>query len=529
MSIAFTNEYEGLSQDSIDHNASSIINAVCGDSSLLIGDVVKLLSTGSGEGFTQADDLLPRIGIITDPRESPYGVVVGGDLEGIYSDDVDITDGLLVSFFGGGVRVCTQGRCVARIFPENNSINVGDKLTINSSNASLQLASDNFPVIARALQSVAQNSSADDVTFAAVDFQREEAGDVGFKKELTVLAADVTGASPLVDFPLLVSIVDTDLRDNARSDGFDIFFTESDGTTVIPYDRESYDSTTGTLSAWVLTTLSDTTDNTFFMFYGNLNTTTDQQDALAVWDTRFEDIFHFNQTSPLPWVNSSEGKNFTILANDASPSPVTGQIDTASDSNAEEDDSTSILFRMVSDVDVSPTAFFVSAWVKYDVIPTTGGVAYDSWNSNQIRASGEAQIIMGSGQEAGSSENEIIEVVIFEDGGVTEFVIGDMADLAYHHVAIRYLSGSFDLFFDGVITASSPISFTFTDTLIFDSTQCGGGVLSVGNPQSGRIDQLQVAYTGSFSNGFVTTSFDNQKTAGQGAGNFVKVGSQEII
>ena len=99
-----------------------------------------------------------------------------------------------------------------------------------------------------------------------------------FKKELTVLAADVTGG-PLTDFPLLVSITDSDLQSSVRSDGFDIFFTASDGTTVIPYERESYDSASGTLVAWVLTDLSDTVDNNFFMFYGNPNST-DQQNPL---------------------------------------------------------------------------------------------------------------------------------------------------------------------------------------------------------------------------------------------------------
>jgi len=175
VSIVFTNEYEGLAQDSIDHIASSIINAVCGDSSLLIGDVVKLLPAGTGTGFTQPEDVLPRIGIVDDLLDDAYGVVVGGDLEGIYSDGIDIADGLVVSFFGGGVRVCTQGRCVARIFPETNSINVGDPLIINPTNTSLQVAIPGLGIIARALQSLSQNFSVDDVTFAAIDIQREAA------------------------------------------------------------------------------------------------------------------------------------------------------------------------------------------------------------------------------------------------------------------------------------------------------------------------------------------------------------------
>src|ERR1700693_5876609 len=51
-------------------------------------------------------------------------------------------------------------------------------------------------------------------------------------------------------FPVLISLsADAGLTAHARSDGFDILFTSSDGTTKIPYQREQYAS--GTLVAWV--------------------------------------------------------------------------------------------------------------------------------------------------------------------------------------------------------------------------------------------------------------------------------------
>lgn len=175
MSTVFTNKYSGLSQGPLEVQSSSVINAVCGDSSLLIGDVVKILPVGSGVGFTQLTDILPRVGRVDTDEDNAYGVIVGGDLEGIYNDiTTDIIPGSVVSFFGGGVRVCTQGRCVARIFPENNNINIGDALTINTTNSSLQSITDTGErIIARALQFLPQNDIVEDVTFAAVDIQRE--------------------------------------------------------------------------------------------------------------------------------------------------------------------------------------------------------------------------------------------------------------------------------------------------------------------------------------------------------------------
>src|ERR1035441_6936948 len=53
-------------------------------------------------------------------------------------------------------------------------------------------------------------------------------------------------------FPVLVSLTsNSSLSAHARSDGHDIFFMASDGLTVLPYERETYTSSTGALVAWV--------------------------------------------------------------------------------------------------------------------------------------------------------------------------------------------------------------------------------------------------------------------------------------
>ena len=42
----------------------------------------------------------------------------------------------------------------------------------------------------------------------------------------------------LSNFPVLISITDTDLRDDAQNDGDDILFTSSDGTTKLSHEIE---------------------------------------------------------------------------------------------------------------------------------------------------------------------------------------------------------------------------------------------------------------------------------------------------
>ena len=523
MSLTLSNEYLGLSQGPIDHNASSVINVICGDSDLQIGETVILLPEGTGVGFTQPEDLLPRVGRTKIYGSQIYGVVVGGDFEGIYDDGLisldsnNIALGLTVAFFGSGVRVCIQGRCLALSDGDTLApINTGDSLT--SSVIGLVLAREGQAVSAIALQPTSQADS-----IIAIDIQREGKipGDITeLKKELTVLETDVTG--PQTDFPLLVSITDTDLRDFARPDGFDIFFTESNGTTVIPYARESYDSSTGTLVAWVLVDLSDTVDNTFFMFFGNPNAT-DQQNPSPVWTGRFEDVFLFNESN-FPWINSSVGKDFTINVETTDSVAVTGQMDTGANSSRDN-----VIFKMPITTDETPTDFFIYVWAKYDLISTTSSFAsYTSYGSASVNdATNKTDVYLLSDP----SDKSKINVEFMEDGDeISDDLIGDMSDLKYHQVAVRFLSGTITTFFDGAVVNSfvfsPPEPFRFNGSI---SGQDSVNATAVAVPElQGRIDQLQVAHTGSFTDGFVATSFDNQKDSGQGAGNFVKVGPLEL-
>src|ERR1035441_6856080 len=105
-------------------------------------------------------------------------------------------------------------------------------------------------------------------------------------------------------FPVLVSLTsDAGLSAHALSSGHDILFTASDGTTKIPYERESYSS--GTLLAWVnVTTLSHTADTVIYMYYGNASAT-DQQAATSVWDANYKAVWHLKEATGSNPTNST--------------------------------------------------------------------------------------------------------------------------------------------------------------------------------------------------------------------------------
>jgi hypothetical protein len=98
-----------------------------------------------------------------------------------------------------------------------------------------------------------------------------------YRKTVTISHTQVSGSSTLSNFPVLVSVTDTQLASVANgggvgnSDGSDILFTASDGMTKLSHEIESYNPATGQLIAWVgVPSVSPTTDTTIYVYYGNV-------------------------------------------------------------------------------------------------------------------------------------------------------------------------------------------------------------------------------------------------------------------
>lgn len=112
-----------------------------------------------------------------------------------------------------------------------------------------------------------------------------------FYKDITIQASQVQGS--LTDFPVLINITDNDLRTVANGggvtngNGFDIIFTNSDGSIVLNHRLETYSATTGAIVAWVrVSSLSNISNTTIRAYYGNSSVTTDQSNN-NVWDNNY--------------------------------------------------------------------------------------------------------------------------------------------------------------------------------------------------------------------------------------------------
>jgi hypothetical protein len=115
--------------------------------------------------------------------------------------------------------------------------------------------------------------------------------DYGYRQEITIDSSLLSNS--VTDFPLAIKVGSgNDLFVQARADGYDIFFTEDDGLTVLDYERTIYDAGDEDFQAFVQTDLSSTTDTIIYMYYGYASAT-DQATGSAAWDANFDAVWHF--------------------------------------------------------------------------------------------------------------------------------------------------------------------------------------------------------------------------------------------
>ncbi|MHA2033512.1 MAG: DUF2341 domain-containing protein, partial [Candidatus Kariarchaeaceae archaeon] len=105
----------------------------------------------------------------------------------------------------------------------------------------------------------------------------------------------------LENFPVLVSLFDSDLKNKAQLDGDDIaFFDDRDNQLAheIELYNPNYSSTQAQLVAWVKSNLSSSVDTTINMKYGNYSMQS-QENPESVWDANKAGVWHLDTLSPL--------------------------------------------------------------------------------------------------------------------------------------------------------------------------------------------------------------------------------------
>ncbi|MHA2282401.1 MAG: DUF2341 domain-containing protein [Promethearchaeota archaeon] len=137
-----------------------------------------------------------------------------------------------------------------------------------------------------------------------------------YYKTITIDHNQVKGPGDHKNFPVLISIFDSDLHDAAQSNGNDIAF--GNNTAWLNHEIElfekTYNSTHAKLVAWVrIPALSVTIDTVFSMYYGN-ETMGSRQNPEGVWDDNYYAVYHMNQDPGSTSVLDSTANNYDLTA-----------------------------------------------------------------------------------------------------------------------------------------------------------------------------------------------------------------------
>ncbi len=226
-----------------------------------------------------------------------------------------------------------------------------------------------------------------------------------YYKVITIDHTKVNG-SDHHNFPVLISIIDSDLDDKTQFDGDDIAFANN--TTWLDHEIElynpSYSATQAQLIAWVrIPLLSTSSDTIIFMFYGN-STMGSQENPTGVWNTNYKGVWHLKE-DPGPGIpgdikdstsNSNHGTAISMGSSDQEPGQIDGSLNF--DGNADPD--------YVNINNIGPGIKTIEFWMNPNTLgssdsyntgyrsPSATGYDYNEWtnpqdaySSNNIRAS----------------------------------------------------------------------------------------------------------------------------------------------
>lgn len=144
-----------------------------------------------------------------------------------------------------------------------------------------------------------------------------------FGKQIIIHSSQVSGTTPLINFPILINSIDNDLRTTGNggkvenANGYDIIFTEGDCITRLDHQIEKYNAITGELVAWVrIPSLPATVDKTIHMYYGNSSISVNPS-TTNTWDSNYEVIFHMSEN---PGSIAPQITNSTVATNNGTTS-----------------------------------------------------------------------------------------------------------------------------------------------------------------------------------------------------------------
>ncbi|MFW9894231.1 MAG: DUF2341 domain-containing protein [Candidatus Thorarchaeota archaeon] len=316
-----------------------------------------------------------------------------------------------------------------------------------------------------------------------------------FYKIITIDHTKVAGTNDLVNFPLLVSLTDPDLKDQVQPDGDDIVFAQ-DGNWLdheIELLDQNFNPYYGKLVAWVrIPILYYSIDTEIYMYYGN-STMRSQQNPVGVWDSNYKGVWHLSELSGYSKDSTSYGTEGVPTGGVAKgKSGISGyayDFDGITGTKLDYGD------PVDEHLDVGPGSFTISIWVNFD--QNTGTFQMPLYKGGS-----------SDGNEGYSLEiNNALNAAFYTSNGTKARGVGwphiTLDRWSFLVGVVNRLSGKMSIYFDGNFV---------NEQNVVDGSLSSDETLKVSNnysPVDGIIDEPRICNVAR-SNSWIATEYNNQ-------------------
>lgn len=306
-----------------------------------------------------------------------------------------------------------------------------------------------------------------------------------YRKKITVSNTNV--GSVLNNFPVLIRITADSNMSAALATGYDIRFTDSTGTALLQYERESWSGGGGgavTANFWVKApTVNHLNTTTIYIYYGNSSANTDwpaqgsPTNAQLVWDSNYIGVWHMGNNAANKTVTDSTGANNGTAKANTSTKTTTGRVDGALTFNGSNDYVD--LGSNVGSFTLS-SSFTIESWVNPSMDSTEDVIYGNTWNNQgyllRINSLNKARFIL-------SRDNN-------NYNGIDSSVLAS----GWHYVAGTWNGTAPKILIDGADNSQTSVTKGSVNSITSsNNTAIGLGGTSDNHYFKGPIDEVRVS------------------------------------
>ena len=344
----------------------------------------------------------------------------------------------------------------------------------------------------------------------------------GYRKNITIDKSKVSGT--LSSFPVLITLPsDANLAASAQSNGNDILFTASDGTTKLPHEIETYTSSTGALVAWVqVPSVQSTANTTIFMYYGN-PAAVNQQLPTGVWNANYKAVWHLTQdpSGPAPQMldSTSNANHATSGGAMTTSQQVPAKINGGLNFDGANDYLTTNYYQ------TGVTAYTVETWVKTSTTSMQQVIVHDRGSDAAANGVGLSLTLSVGGTYPGAAGSAGDLAYGVDSNNIYVGVYSTSAkvnDNTWHHVVGVWSAPSgtavsptqFSIYIDGVPVTTTAVT---TGSATSPLTGLPGFGTQIARHQpwttyfAGTLDELRIS-NAALSSDWIKTEYNNQNS-----------------